>query len=120
MNTTLQTINNTSGNPEYVLLPITVYKNLKKNIDQMVSQCVLQKDYVDFNPADFINNRIALARMKAKITQTSLAKYLNVSQAYISKIEDDEYRVTNKLFIKINNAIDKISRAANKHTKLKN
>ncbi|EKE01188.1 MAG: hypothetical protein ACD_21C00196G0005 [uncultured bacterium] len=108
MNTTLQTIKNTAGNPEYVLLPITVYKNLKENIDRMVIQCVSQKDYVDFDPADFIKNRIALVRMRAGITQDSLAKYLNVSQAYISKIENDEYKVTNQLFEKIDRAIKKI------------
>ena len=79
MNTTLQTIKNTSGKPEYVLLPITVYKNLKKNIDRMVEQNASQEDYVDFDPSDFIKNRIALVRMKAKITQESLAKHLDVS-----------------------------------------
>ena len=73
MNTALQTIKNTSGRPEYVLLPIEVYKNLKENIDHMVAQCASQEDYVDFNPSDFIKNRIALERMKTKITQASLA-----------------------------------------------
>ena len=108
MNTTLQTIKNTKGNPEYVLLPITVYKNLKKNIDRMIDQCNSQKDYVDFDPADFIKNRIALTRMKARITQASLAEHLNVSQAYISKIENDDYKVTDQLFEKINGTIKKI------------
>ena len=107
MNTTLQIIKNTSGNPEYVLLPITVYKNLKENIDRMVKD-VPQKEYADFDPSDFIKNRIALTRMKTKITQASLAKYLNVSQAYISKIENDEYKVTPRLFEKINDAIKKL------------
>jgi DNA-binding XRE family transcriptional regulator len=108
MNTTLQTIKNTSGNPEYVLLPVEVYEHLKENIDLTISKCVLQESYADFNPADFVKNRIALARMKAKVTQVSLAKCLNVSQAYISKIENDEYKVTNKLFEKTNSAIKKI------------
>ena len=69
-----------------------------------------QKNYIDFDPSDFIKNRIALARMKAKITQTSLAKSLNVSQAYISKIENDEYKITEKLFAKVNGVIEKISK----------
>jgi len=119
MNTVLQTIKNTSGNPEYVLLPVMVYKNLKKNIDKMIAKCASQKDYIDFEPSDFIKNRIALARMKAKVTQTSLSEYLNVSQAYISKIENDEYKITDQLFGKINGAIEKIGRmkhfASTKH-----
>jgi len=69
-----------------------------------------QKNYIDFDPSDFIKNRIALARMRAKITQTSLAKSLNVSQAYISKIENDEYKITEKLFAKVNGVIEKISK----------
>jgi len=69
-----------------------------------------QKNYIDFDPSDYIKNRIALARMKAKITQTSLAKSLNVSQAYISKIENDEYKITEKLFAKVNGVIEKISK----------
>lgn len=105
MNTTLQIIKNTSGRPEYVLLPIDVYKNLKENIDHMIIQCASQEDYVDFNPSNFIKNSIALARMKAKITQASLAKHLDVSQAYISKIENDDYKVTDTLFNKMKQAI---------------
>ena len=52
--------------------------------------------------------------MKAKITQTSLAKHLNVSQAYISKIENDKYKITDQLFKKMNDAIKKI-RVIKKH-----
>ena len=74
-----------------------------------LSQQQFSNIYTDFDPSDFIKNKIALARMRAKITQASLAKYLNVSQAYISKIENDEYNVTDKLFIKITGAIKKIS-----------
>ena len=70
-----------------------------------------QKYYVDFNPSDFIKNRIALARMQAKITQASLAKYLKVSQAYISKIENDGYKVTDRLFEKVSRAIKRIKPA---------
>ncbi|EKD45499.1 MAG: hypothetical protein ACD_69C00265G0005 [uncultured bacterium] len=48
--------------------------------------------------------------MKAKITQTSLAKSLNGLQAYISKIENDEYKVTKQLFTKINSVIEKLAK----------
>lgn len=117
MNTILQTIKNQSGKPEYVLLPIDVYNNLKKDIDMAVNKHMPQKDYFEFNPSDFIKNRIALARMKAKVTQVSLAKHLKVSQAYISKIENDEYKVTDKLFKKVNTAIEKISSIKSKSNK---
>jgi len=108
MNTILQTIKNTAGYPEYVLLPISTYEILKPQIDLTVKQLIPQKDYIDFNPADYIKNKIALIRIQAKITQSDLAKHLKVSQAYISKIENDEYKVTDRLFLKINTAIKKL------------
>ena len=111
MNKTLQTIKNTYGNPEYVLLPVEIYENLKENIDREVKKYVPKKDYINFNPSDFIKNKIALARMNAKITQASLAKHLKVSQAYISKIENDDYTVGDELFRKINSVIEEIVQA---------
>lgn len=111
MNTQLQTIKNTSGNPEYVLLPIELYNSLKKDIDQIINKTSKESNYAIFNPADFIKNPLALARMRAGITQTLLAKYLKVSQAYISKIENDEYNVTEKLYAKVKKVIDKLVRA---------
>ena len=108
MNMPLQTIRNSAGRPEYVLLPISAYELLKQNINSVIKQTIPEKDYVDFDPADFIKNKIALARMKAKITQIALSKYLNVSQAYISKIENDDYKVSDKLFAKVINAINNL------------
>lgn len=119
MNTILQTINNETGKPEYVLLPVSVYKVLKPRIDKILSQHTVQNDYVDFNPSDFIKNKIALARIKAKITQASLASYLKVSQAYISKIENDEYNVSEQLFLRINEAIQSIQKESRKKARKK-
>lgn len=46
-----------------------------------------KSDYVTFDLADYADNPIALARIKADITQEGLAKRMKVTQAYISKIE---------------------------------
>ncbi len=99
MNRSLQTINSISGKPEYVLLPINVYKMLQRDITQALKITI--QEYEDFDPKDFIKNPIALLRMRAKITQTELAKKLNVTQAYISKIENDNYNIALELLEKI-------------------
>ncbi|MFA6409249.1 MAG: helix-turn-helix transcriptional regulator [Gammaproteobacteria bacterium] len=88
----LQTIKNIQGRAEYVLLPVFVYLKLKQLIDSTASE--ESKDYEDFDPSNFIKNPIALRRMKAKLTQGELAKQLKVSQAYVSKIEQDNYELT--------------------------
>ena len=65
-----------------------------------------KSDYVFFDPADYVDNPIALARIKAGITQEELAKRMQVSQAYISKIERQD-RVTLKLLNKVKAALAK-------------
>ena len=42
-------------------------------------------DYVPFVLEDYVDNPVALARIKAKITQAELARRMDVSQAYVSK-----------------------------------
>jgi len=63
-------------------------------------------DYVLFNPTDYVDNPIALARIKAGITQEELAKEMGVTQAYISKIESQK-KVTMKLLLKVKNALSR-------------
>ena len=109
MKPSLQTIHNKAGIPEYILLPIEVYQALK-NIDTKHSQLLNAHHYTSFNPADFLKNPVALMRMQAKIKQTELAKHLKVSQAYISKIENDDYVVSEKLLAKVKKIISKIKR----------
>ena len=46
-----------------------------------------QEDYVDFDPADYVDNPVALARMKAQVKQVDLARHMQVTQSYISKLE---------------------------------
>lgn len=46
-----------------------------------------EEDYEPFDPADFVKNPVALARMKAGVKQVELARRMDVSQAYVSKLE---------------------------------
>jgi DNA-binding Xre family transcriptional regulator len=84
----LQVIKSVQGHPEYVLLPISVYHTMQDDIAEKLKTLQITKsNYVDFVLEDFVDNPIALARIKAKLTQKELADRLGVSQAYISKLE---------------------------------
>lgn len=90
---TLQTIKSIDGKVEYVLLPVAVYKALKQPIEKELARlttAAADDDYVQFDPGDFVDNPVALARLRAHVRQTELAKRLGVSQAYISKVEKQE------------------------------
>jgi DNA-binding XRE family transcriptional regulator len=63
-------------------------------------------EYEVFDPADYIDNPVALARIQAGITQEELARLMSVTQAYVSKIENQE-KVTPKMMQKVTKAITK-------------
>lgn len=105
----LQVIKSTSGKDEYVLLPVLVYKALHKQIEAELKELEIEKDYVPFDPADYVDNPIALARIKMQVTQKELAKHMGVTQAYISKIES-QTKVTPTLLAKVHVALKKISK----------
>ena len=107
MKTNIQVINNIQGMPEYVLLPVSMYEKLKGTLEKESRKTSKQGDYIDFNSTDFIKNPIALARMKAKITQKALAEKMHTSQAYISKIENGDYQVNEKLFKRVSGVLQK-------------
>lgn len=105
---TLQKIKSINGKDEYVLLPMSVYYVLKEQIEHELAACEAgqgedQKDMplVLENHAD---NPVALARIKAGMTQEELARKLGVSQAYISQIERRAH-VTHKMLERVHNAI---------------
>ena len=88
---TLQTIKDRHGKPEYVLLPVQVYAALQEQIEDELSGLESwadeQEDYVNFDPADYVENPVALARLQAQVKQVDLARHMKVTQSYISKLE---------------------------------
>jgi transcriptional regulator with XRE-family HTH domain len=48
---------------------------------------VADDKYVPFVLEDYVDNPVALTRMKAHLTQKQLAERMGVTQAYISKVE---------------------------------
>ena len=102
---TLQIIKSIDGKAEYVLLPFSVYKSLRGQIDKALKKKHSSKDYVPFELTDYVDNPVALARINACITQEELAERMNVTQAYISKLEAQS-KVTAKVLKKVNAAIE--------------
>lgn len=101
----LQTIKSMDGKVEYVLLPVAAYHALRRQIIEQLKRSQENEDYEVFDPADYIDNPIALARIKAGITQEDLAKLVGVTQAYVSKIES-QGKVTPKLLSKVYMALE--------------
>ena len=104
----LQIIKSITGKPEFVLIPVTVYNALREQIEDELAglEVVAGKggDYVPFVLQDYVDNPVALARIKANVTQKALAKRLGVTQAYISKVEH-QTKVTPKLMAKVKAAV---------------
>jgi ribosome-binding protein aMBF1 (putative translation factor) len=98
---TIQTL----GGQRFVLLPLEAYKQLKPQINALLKQSKpasrtsqgasekiaktkpLGGDYAPFVLDEYVRNPVALARIKAGLTQVELAKRLAVSQPYIAKLE---------------------------------
>ncbi len=97
----LQIIMSIEGKAEYVLLPINAYRVLKDEIDRVVGQ---KNEFEDFKLDDYVNNPVALARIKADLTQEELAGRMNVSQAYISKLESQD-KVSAKVLSRVLEAV---------------
>ena len=100
----LQTIKSMDGKVEYVLLPIAIYEALRHQITEQLKQPNEDQEYEVFDPADYIDNPIALTRIQAGITQEELARLMGVTQAYISKIENQK-KITPKMMQKVTKAI---------------
>ncbi len=112
---TLQKIKSLDGKDEYVLLPIAVFRALRGQIEQrLAGRSAAQSkddDYAPFVLEDYVDNPVALARIKAKITQAELSRRMDVSQAYVSKIEA-QAQVSSKTLAKVNAALSRTTSAA--------
>ena len=104
----LQTIKSLDGKDEYVLLPVAVYRALKEEIEDEITglegSAENDGEYVPFVLDDYVDNPVALARIKAHISQKELAERMGVSQAYISKVEA-QGKVTPKLLSRVQAAL---------------
>lgn len=87
-----QVIKTTQDEPEYVLLPIDVFERCRGFIEEQIDQMQIEGDetYVAFNLADYVNPATQM-RIEAGLTQDEIAKKMGVTQAYISKLENQEY-----------------------------
>ncbi len=99
----LQIIKSIDGKDEYVLLPVTVYHALQQVIeDKLVELKLLVNDdeYVPFDPADYVENPVALARINAGLSREELASRLEVSSSYLGRIER-RAKVTDKMLARV-------------------
>lgn len=99
----LQVIKSIDGKDEYVLLPFAVYYALQKAIEDKLAELnpsVNDDEYVPFDPADYVENPVALARINAGISREELASRLGVSSSYIGKIEC-RAKVTDKMLARV-------------------
>ena len=101
---TLQIIKSIDGKAEYVLLPVNIYNTLRSEIEDALKKKYSGEDYLPFELTDYVDNAVALARINAGMTQETLAKHMNVTQAYISKLEAQS-KVTVKVLKKVKVAI---------------
>lgn len=105
----LQIIKSIDGKAEYVLLPVQIYNSLRNEIELALKKKYSNEDYTHFELTDYVDNPVALARINAGITQEALAKLMEVTQAYISKLEAQD-KVTAKVLKKVKVAIESIKK----------
>ncbi len=102
----IQVIQSLDGKPEYVLLPYDLYLRLRGDLERKLTArgSAQDSDYVPFHVEDYVDNPVALTRIKARMSQSELARRMGVSQAYISKVERQD-RVTPKLMERVTAAL---------------
>ena len=102
----IQVIHSLDGEPEYVLLPYDLFQSLQDEFRQKISarSRTTKSSYVPFLIDDYVDNPVALARLKAGLSQSELARRMDVTQAYISKIERQD-KVSAKVLQKVQRAL---------------
>jgi DNA-binding XRE family transcriptional regulator len=81
--------------PAFVILPYQDYMKLAADDDELIP----------FAVADYIANPLKAARIDAGLTQADLADRLDVSQAYIAKVEAPSYKPSERLIRRVTAAI---------------
>ncbi|MDB5397964.1 MAG: hypothetical protein JWM91_5470 [Rhodospirillales bacterium] len=103
------------GAPGYVQIPLAVYQRLRSQIEHEIAALnqAGDDDTLPFRPEDYVSNPIALARIKARLTQVELAERMGVSQAYISKVEG-KTQVSAKVLQKVHQALQPVAGACHR------
>jgi DNA-binding XRE family transcriptional regulator len=98
------------GVPVFVVLPYQEYQtilDLLEDIEDVTAVMANQEDKSERFPLDLVEkiaaggNAVKIFREYRKISQTELARRLNISRQYMSKIENGERTGTAKLLKKI-------------------
>ncbi len=93
-----QIIYNGNNQPAYAVIPWQDYQRLAALDDD-------DDEVIAFDVANYIDNQIKVARIKANWTQTQLADALGVKQSYIAKIEGRKYKPTSSLLARVTGAL---------------
>ncbi len=106
----IQTIKSKDGR-EFVLLPLSCYEGLKAQIDEFLAKQEEDDDddddeYVPFVLEEFVKNPVALARIKAGVTQKELAKLMGDTQGYVSQLENS-VNVSAEAMLKVTAALQR-------------
>ncbi|MBP6422302.1 MAG: helix-turn-helix transcriptional regulator [Propionivibrio sp.] len=92
-----------SGKPAFAVIPYDEY--LALTVNKAKKPQSKEDELVPFVLGDFIKNPIRVARVDAGLTQQELAKCLDVTQGYISKIEGRNFDVSEALMKRVNKAL---------------
>lgn len=85
--------------PAFVVIPYSDYVELTGTAKSE------DDEYVPFVISDYIKNPIRIARIEAGLSQAQFAERLGVTQGYVSRIEGRNFKATDKLMIKVNQAL---------------
>ncbi len=87
----LQTIRSINGADEYILVPAKVYKRLDVNTRRAITRASRRVNANDqyhvFNPAEYVDQPVVLARLRAGVSQIDLAARLGVGLSVLKRVE---------------------------------